>query len=64
MKIVSLNIRGWGVAAKGRRLRTFLQSGNFDCCFIQKMKLSSLPDRAVESLRGSGACYAYGNRSI
>lgn len=33
-----------------------LQTGNFDCCFIQEIKRSSLSDNEVSSIWGSGKC--------
>ncbi|PNY01857.1 cysteine-rich receptor-like protein kinase, partial [Trifolium pratense] len=52
MKIVSLNIRGWGGSAKRRRLGSFLQKGAFDVCLLQETKKSSFEDHLIHNLWG------------
>jgi exonuclease III len=52
MKVVSLNMRGWGGSAKRRRLSSFLQQGKFDVCFLQETKKSSIEDFLIYNLWG------------
>ncbi|MCI24431.1 hypothetical protein A2U01_0045614, partial [Trifolium medium] len=52
MKIVSLNMRGWGGSAKRRRLSLFFQKGAFDVCLIQETKKASLDDHLIHNLWG------------
>ncbi|MCI03916.1 hypothetical protein A2U01_0024957, partial [Trifolium medium] len=52
MKIVSLNLRGWGGSAKRKRLSSFLQKGVFDVCLLQETKKASIEDYLIHSLWG------------
>jgi exonuclease III len=52
MKVVSLNMRGWGGSAKRRRLSSFLQQGKFDVCFLQETKISAIEDFLIQNLWG------------
>jgi exonuclease III len=52
MKIVSLNMRGWGGSAKRRRLSTLIRKGAFDVCFIQETKKLSFEDHSIHILWG------------
>ena len=54
MKIMSLNMRGWGRADKRRRLKHSISLGNFDVCFIQETKRSGLTKKMVASIWGRG----------
>ncbi|PNX89244.1 hypothetical protein L195_g045361 [Trifolium pratense] len=52
MKIVSLNLRGWGGSAKRRWLSLFLQKGAFDVCLLQETKKATFEDYLIHSLWG------------
>ncbi|KAK2445688.1 hypothetical protein QL285_016590 [Trifolium repens] len=52
MKIMSLNMRGWGDRAKRRRLSSFIKSGAFDMCLIQETKRATFDDVMVSNLWG------------
>ncbi|XP_045791747.1 uncharacterized protein LOC123886474 [Trifolium pratense] len=52
MKIVSLNLRGWGSSAKRRRLSQLLVSGMFDLCLLQETKKATFDDYMIEHLWG------------
>ncbi|XP_045810866.1 uncharacterized protein LOC123905300 [Trifolium pratense] len=52
MKIVSLNLRGWGNSAKRRRLSSLIKSGAFDMCLLQETKRTSFSDSMIHSLWG------------
>lgn len=52
MKVLSYNTRGLGEAAKRRRLRSFLLTGNFDLCLFQETKKVSITLDFVRKLRG------------
>ena len=54
MKIMSLNMRGWGGADKRRKLKNNISSGSFDVCFIQETKRSALSKKMVASIWGRG----------
>ena len=54
MKIMSLNMRGWGRADKRRRLKQCISSGSFDVCFFQETKRSGLTKKMVASIWGRG----------
>ena len=42
MKIVTLNLRGWGEPGKRRRLKQLVQKEDFDIVLIQETMRSSL----------------------
>jgi exonuclease III len=52
MKIVSLNMRGWGGSAKRRRLSLLIRKGAFDVCFIQETKKLSFENHLIHNLWG------------
>jgi hypothetical protein len=52
MKIMSLNIRGWGNSAKRRRLSSLINKGAFDMCLFQETKRALLTDSMLYSLWG------------
>jgi exonuclease III len=52
MKIVSLNLRGWGSSAKRRRLSSFIQREAFDVCLLQETKKSTFDDFLIHKLWG------------
>ncbi|CAJ2637813.1 unnamed protein product [Trifolium pratense] len=52
MKILSLNMRGWGNTAKRRRLSSLIQSGAYELCFLQETKRCKFDDSMVNSLWG------------
>ncbi|PNX66795.1 cytochrome p450, partial [Trifolium pratense] len=53
MKILSLNMRGWGNTAKRRRLSSLIQSGAYELCFLQETKRCEFDDSMVNSLWGN-----------
>jgi exonuclease III len=52
MKILSLNVRGWGNAAKRRRLNSLIKKGAFDMCLLQETKRANFTDSLIHSLWG------------
>jgi hypothetical protein len=52
MKIMSLNLRGWGNSAKRRRLNSLINKGAFDMCLFQETKRGSFSDPLIHSLWG------------
>ncbi|PNX65767.1 hypothetical protein L195_g054707, partial [Trifolium pratense] len=52
MKIVSLNLRGWGSSAKRRCLSQLLASGTFDICLLQETKRDRFDDIMIQNLWG------------
>jgi exonuclease III len=52
MKILSLNMRGWGGSAKRRRLCSLIQKEKFDVCFLQETKKASIESYMIRSLWG------------
>jgi exonuclease III len=52
MKIMSLNLRGWGNSAKRRRLSLLIKKGEFDICLFQETKRASFSDSMLHSLWG------------
>ncbi|CAJ2667257.1 unnamed protein product [Trifolium pratense] len=52
MKIVSLNMRGWGGRAKRGRLSQFLKKGMFDLCMLQETKRAHFDDSMIHNLWG------------
>ncbi|KAK2445049.1 hypothetical protein QL285_016023 [Trifolium repens] len=52
MKIMSLNIRGWGSSAKRRRLSSLIKKGAFDLCLFQETKKAAFSDYMIHSLWG------------
>jgi hypothetical protein len=52
MKIVSLNLRGWGNSAKRRRLSQLIASGMFDLCLLQETKRANFDDFMIQNLWG------------
>lgn len=54
MKIISLNMRGWGSIDKRRRIRKMLKSGKFDFCLLQETKFRGLSRSRVASIWGRG----------
>jgi exonuclease III len=52
MKIMTLNLRGWGDSAKRRRLRSLINSGAFDVCLFQETKCTSFTDTMIHGLWG------------
>ncbi|XP_045795937.1 uncharacterized protein LOC123890379 [Trifolium pratense] len=49
---MSLNLRGWGDAAKRHRLSSLLHSGAFDMCLLQETKRSTFTDSMIHGLWG------------
>ncbi|XP_045791359.1 uncharacterized protein LOC123886064 [Trifolium pratense] len=49
---MSINLRGWGDAAKLRRLSSLLHSGAFDMCLLQETKRSAFTDSMIHGLWG------------
>jgi hypothetical protein len=52
MKVLSLNLRGWGDSAKRRRLSSLIKTGAFDLCLLQETKRASFSDSVIHSLWG------------
>ncbi|XP_045831276.1 uncharacterized protein LOC123922622 [Trifolium pratense] len=52
MKIISLNLRGWGSSAKRRRLSKLLTTGTFDLCLLQETKRAYFDDFMIQNLWG------------
>ncbi|XP_045810036.1 uncharacterized protein LOC123904409 [Trifolium pratense] len=53
MKILSLNMSGWGNTAKRRRLSSLIQSGVFEMCLLQETKRSDFDDFMIQNLWGN-----------
>jgi exonuclease III len=52
MKIVSLNLRGWGGSAKRRRLSSLIQREVSDVCLLQETKKATFEDYSIHNLWG------------
>lgn len=53
MKIITLNAKGLRDCAKRRRIRSLIQSSNFDVCVLQESKYSSLDSISIYGLWGN-----------
>jgi exonuclease III len=52
MKLMSLNLRGWGDTAKRRRVSSLIKSEAFDMCMFQETKKSSFDNSMIHNLWG------------
>jgi hypothetical protein len=52
MKLMSLNLRGWGDTAKRRRVSSLIKSKAFDMCMFQETKKSSFDNSMIHNLWG------------